>query len=160
MVYDILLRLLPTHRESLLSMDPCKQAVEEPYLGITLDCEKKEHCGSLTLNSLVFYFFFQWTINLIQQMWEAPKETGSLERLGADQHISVFQESLGWSRKPWVSHLSPPPLICLVLLWMSETSTVLRVFITQKSSQSCQDSYCSGVVALFSENLLLSLQCS
>ena len=41
MVYDILLTLLPTHRESLLSMDPCKQSVEEPYLGITLDCEKK-----------------------------------------------------------------------------------------------------------------------
>ena len=37
-------------------MDPCKQAVEEPYLGITLDSEKKEHCGGLTLNSLALFF--------------------------------------------------------------------------------------------------------
>ena len=56
MVYVILLRLLPTHRESLLAWIPCKQAVEEPYLGITLDSEKKEHCGGLTLNSLALFF--------------------------------------------------------------------------------------------------------
>ena len=42
--------------ESLLSLDPCKQSVEEPYLGITLDCEKKEHRGGLTLNSLALFF--------------------------------------------------------------------------------------------------------
>ena len=46
----------PNSQGESLSMDPCKQAVEEPYLGITLDSEKKEHCGGLTLNSLALFF--------------------------------------------------------------------------------------------------------
>lgn len=56
MVYDILLGLLPIHRENLLSLHSCKQAVEELYLEIALDCGEKRQCCSLTPNSSVLFF--------------------------------------------------------------------------------------------------------
>ena len=81
MVYDILLGLLPTHRESLLSTDLCKLAVEEPYLGIVLDSEKEGHCCGMTPNCSAL-FFSECKLNPADA--RGTKETGSLERLGVN----------------------------------------------------------------------------